>query len=56
MNGSTKGEYSKMEKWKIILAVFFTAFILFLIGDNSNDVLEIHNQGATMGLANIGLE
>ncbi len=56
MSTSTRGEYSKMKKWKMILAIVFISFIFFLIGDNNNDVLEIHKQGSTMGLANIGLE
>lgn len=40
----------------IVIIVFFIAFILFFIGDNNNEALEIQNNGGTMCMACIGLE
>lgn len=40
----------------IVIIVFSAAFIFFLAGDNNNEALEIHNNGATMCMACIGLE
>ncbi len=40
---------------RVIIILFFV-FILFLVGDNANDALETHNNGATMCMACIGLE
>ena len=45
-----------MVKWKILILAYFIAFMLFLIGDSRNEVLEIQNNGATMCMACIGLE
>lgn len=41
---------------KVVTIVLFFAFILLLIGDIANDVLEIQNNSATMCMACIGLE
>ena len=40
----------------IVIIIFSIAFILFFIGDNNNEALEIQNNGATMCMACIGLE
>lgn len=45
-----------MQEWKIVVAVFLIAIILIIIGDSKNDVIEIHDNGATMCLACVGLE
>jgi hypothetical protein len=40
----------------VIVFVLLASFILFVIGNSQNDVLEIHDEGATMCLECIGLE
>ena len=40
----------------IAIIILSVAFILFLVGDNNNEALEIQNNGATMCMACIGLE
>jgi len=43
-------------RWVLIVFVLLAGFILFVIGNSRNDVLEIHDEGATMCLECIGLE
>ncbi|MFC1736366.1 hypothetical protein ACFL1X_09620 [Candidatus Hydrogenedentota bacterium] len=45
-----------MERWKVIACVFALAIVFFAIGNGRHDVLEIHNNGAAMCLACVGLE
>lgn len=45
-----------MTRWKMIVIVLLISFVLFIIGDSSTEVLEIHNNGAGMCLQCIGLE
>jgi hypothetical protein len=45
-----------MARWKIVAILLGLCFVLLMIGNSRNDVLEIHNNGATMCLECIGLE
>ena len=43
-------------RWQIVAILLGLCFVLLVIGNSRNDVVEIHNNGATMCLECIGLE